>query len=54
MDTATAFAKFQAGELTLAQVTEIAEANARTQVEAENVARNGTADSLTIHTDIRA
>ena len=50
MDTATAYTKFQAGEITLTELSAIAEANAKAQAEAENIARHGTANSITINT----
>jgi hypothetical protein len=54
MTTIEATAKFQAGQITTSELAEILTANAAAQVEAENIARHGTADSITIITDIRA
>lgn len=53
MTNAEATAKFQAGEITVSELAQTLEANAKAQVEAENIARHGTANSVTVITDIR-
>ena len=52
MTNAEATAKFQAGEITAAELAEVFLANAKAQVEAENIARHGTANSVTVISDI--
>ena len=53
MDTSTLQAMYDKGEITLTELTGLMLANAKADAEAANIARNGTANSLTIISDIR-
>lgn len=52
MTNAEAAAKFQAGQITVDELAQVMQANAKADVEAENIARHGTADSVTVYSDI--
>jgi len=51
--TTEAVTRYQAGEITATELAAILEAANRAQVEADNIARHGTANSVQIFADIR-